>query len=390
MTRYIKSLPATRLEFQMFVLDELADELMEQGEDVIKITIGIAELPVPQRILKVFAETIYDHKKTHLVYPEGLPELREAIANYYNTQFEIDATSRQVFINVGTSSVFRNLFQLLSRPGLEILLPKPYYCLYLLSAILTDATIKYYDIDYQTGGINFDSFKQVFNPDKTSVVVINSPGNPLGNIIPKEDIVELNNIVDGQAYIMHDDIYNNTVFYADYESPLSYLNKHRDVQIITNAFSKGFRMYTKRVGYAIVPESLIMPMRIMQQHTLLTSDPVNQYGMVEALKDLDSPRQLMKVYRSRAEYSYNTLKGTGCNPIKSYGGFYITLDCDAWIKEKNMESSKDLAKDILQKVHVATVPGTDFGIPNGLRLAFCNERYNEAIDRLKVYFTECN
>ena len=117
MTRYIKPLPAARLEFQMFVLDELADELIEQGKDVIKITIGVAEMPVPDRILKVFAETIYDHKKTHLVYPEGLPELREAIANYYNTQFKVDTTSHQVFINVGTSSVFRNLFQLLSCPG---------------------------------------------------------------------------------------------------------------------------------------------------------------------------------------------------------------------------------------------------------------------------------
>ena len=162
----------------MFVLDELADELIEQGKDVIKLTIGIAEMPVSDRILKVFAETIYDHEKTHVVYPEGLPELREAIANYYNTQFKIDTTPEHVFTNVGTSSVFRNLFQLLSRPGLEILLPKPYYCLYLLSAILTDATTKYYDIDYQTGGIDFDSFKQVFDPEKTSVVVINSPGNP--------------------------------------------------------------------------------------------------------------------------------------------------------------------------------------------------------------------
>lgn len=390
MTRYVKSLPATRLEFQMFVLDELADELIEQGEDVIKITIGIAEMPVPDRILKVFVDTIYDHEKTHRVYPEGLPELREAIANYYNTQFKVKTTFNQVFVNVGTSSIFRNLFQLLSCPGLEILLPKPYYCLYLLSAILTDATIKYYDIDEQTGGINFDSFKQVFNPDKTSVVVINSPGNPLGNVIPKEDIIELNDIVAGQAYIMHDEIYNNTMFYADYESPLTYLDKHRDVHVITNAFSKGFRMYTKRVGYAIVPESLIMPMRIMQQHTLLTCDPVNQYGMVEALKDLESPRQLMEVYRGRAEYSYNTLKDTGCNPIKADGGFYITLDCGDWVKVKNMESSKDLAIDILQKVYVATVPGTDFGIPNTLRLAFCNERYEEAIDRLKVYFTEDN
>ncbi len=385
--RYIKELPSERLEFQMFVLDELADALLAKGEDVIKVTIGIAELPIPERVQKVFAETLHDHEKTHVVYPEGLPELRQAIARYYKEHFHVETSPDNVFINVGTSAVFRNLFQLLSRPGLEILLPQPYYCLYLLSAILSDATIKYYDLDLKTGGIDFDSFNQVFDREKSSVIVLNSPGNPLGNVIPRQDIVRLNDIVAGQAYIIHDEIYNNVVFYDQYESPLTYLNRYKDAHIITNAFSKGFRMYTKRVGYAIVPEPLIMPVRIMQQHTLLTADPVNQHGMVEALRDLDSPRELMEVYRSRAEYSYNTLKDTGCHPIKAHGGFYVTLDCENWIKEKGFTDSKDLAKDILEKVYVATVPGTDFGIPNTLRLAFCNSRYNEAIDRLRIYFT---
>lgn len=384
---YIKELPSERLEFQMFVLDELADTLLAAGKDVIKITIGICELPVPDQVQKVFADTLYDYEKTHVVYPEGLPALRQAIAEYYNDHFKVPAKPENVFINVGTSAVFRNLFQLLSRPGLEILLPKPYYCLYLLSAILTDATIKYYDIDLETGGIDFDSFNTVFDQEKTSVVVINSPGNPVGNVIPKKDIVRLNDIVAGQAYIIHDEIYNNMVFYDDYVSPLTYLEKHKESHIITNAFSKGFRMYTKRVGYAIVPEPLTMPVRIMQQHTLLTADPVYQEGMIEALKDLESPREVRELYRSRAEYSYNTLKDTGCCPIKSNGGFYITLACDQWIKKNGFVDSKDLAKDILKKVYVSTVPGTDFGVPNGLRLSFCNDRYNEAIDRLRIYFT---
>nr|VFK18090.1 MAG: aspartate aminotransferase [Candidatus Kentron sp. LPFa] len=386
--KYIKILPADRLEFQMFVLDDLADELLANGKDVIKVTIGISELPIPEKVQKVFSETLLDHEKTHLVYPEGLPELRQAITEYYDKNYGVKTTPNNVFVNVGTSAVFRNIFQLTGHPGSEILLPRPYYCLYLLSAILTDATIKHYEIDLKTGGIDFDSFSRAFDPKKTSVIVINSPGNPLGNIIPEADIARLNDIVAGQAHIIHDEIYNNVVFYDEYKSPLIYLDKHLDTQIITNAFSKGFRMYTKRVGYAIVPDSLMMPMRIMQQHTLLTSDPVNQYGMIEALKDLASPRELMVLYRNRAEYSFDNLKDTGCNPIKAYGGFYVTLDCDDWIKEKGFGDSKDLARDILEKVYVATVPSTDFGIPNGLRLSFCNSRYNEAIDRLRTYFTE--
>lgn len=379
---YIKELPAERLEFQMFVMDELADEMLREGKDVLKLTIGISELEVPHKVKQTFAETVFDYEKTHKVYPEGLPELRHAIADYYSTQYGVPTESRNVIINLGTSSIFRNLFQLLCEPGQEILLPRPYYCLYLLSAILVDAKIKFYDIDLQTRRINLESFERVYHPDKTAIVVLNNPGNPLGNVLSKADIIAVNNIVAGRSFIMHDEIYNNTMFYSPYESPLSYLDAYRDVHIITNGFSKGFRMYTKRVGYAILPERLIMPMRILQQHTLLTHDPVNQYGMVTALRDLESPKELTYIYRERAEYSYEKLKESGCNPIQSDGGFYITLECTDWIEANGMQSSKDLARDILRKVQVAVVPGTDFGIVNGLRLSFCNSRYKEAIDRL--------
>ena len=386
MTISIKQLPEVELEFQMFVMNELADKLINEGQDVIKLTIGISELPIPEKILRVFPDTIYDNEKNSLVYPQGLPELREAIAKYYNTQFHVRTTSENIVINVGTSAIYRNLLQLLCKPGLNVLLPKPYYSLYLLSAILVDANITFYDIDPKTYRLNLDSFRRVYEPDKTTVVILNNPGNPLGNLLTKEEIREINEIVAGNSFIIHDEIYNNTVFYSEYESPLAYLDKYREFNIITNAFSKGFRMYTKRIGYAILPDSLVTPMRILQQHTLLTCDPINQYGMIEALNDLESPKELMNIYRNRAEYTYEKLKGSKCNPIKPEGGFYIVLDCDDLIKERNLPSSQELALDILTTIQVATVPGTDFGIPNALRLSFCNNRYCEAIDRLNIYF----
>ena len=153
---YVKDLPPEALEFQMFVLDELADGLIAQGEDVIKVTIGIAELPVPQRVLDVFIDTVQDHAKTHVVYPEGLPELRQAVAAFYNTNYGTRVTDQDVIINTGTSPIFRNTFQLASQPGSQILLPKPYYCLYSVSALLAGAEITYYDIITDTGRVDIE------------------------------------------------------------------------------------------------------------------------------------------------------------------------------------------------------------------------------------------
>jgi len=371
----------------MFVLDELADEFLEQGKDVLKLTIGVPELPTPKPVLDRIVEALADPDYVRRVYPEGLPELREAIVDYYNAKYRADTSIDHVIVNTGTSPIFRNIFQLVSGQGREILLPRPYYALYVYCATLANATVKFYDIDLDTKRVDIDSFRRNFSPERTSLVVVNSPGNPIGNVVQPSELRELYDIVDGQAYILNDEIYNNCVFHDEFHSSLELLPEYRDVTIVTNSFSKGFRMYTKRVGFAILPKELQVNLRVMQQHTLLCTDPCYQYGMIAALEDEESPAELAALYRSRGEYTTRHLKHAGCEPVDAEGGFYAVLRCADWNREHGFASSKELARDILRQAHVAVVPGTDFGIPQDLRLAFCNDRYNEGIDRLRSYFS---
>jgi aspartate/methionine/tyrosine aminotransferase len=377
----------TDLEFQMFVLDELADELVADGADVVKLTIGVPDLPMPEPVLERIVEKLHDPDFVRRVYPEGLPELREAIAEFYTRRHAANVSAESVIVNTGTSPIFRNIFQLVSGPEYEIMIPRPYYALYLYCATLAGAKVKFYDIDVDTKRVDLESFRSNFSPDRTALVVINSPGNPLGNIVSPAEMQEMYEIVDGQAYILNDEIYNNTMFYDEFHSPLALLPNHRATTIVTNSFSKGYRMYTKRVGFAILPPELHSNLRVIQQHTLLCTDPCYQYGMIAALADEASPAELTAIFRARAEYTTDQLAGTGCTPVAAEGGFYAVLRCEEWNAQHGFASSKELARDILQRVHVAVVPGTDFGVPHDLRLAFCNARYNAGIDRLRDYFT---
>ncbi|MQF90386.1 MAG: aminotransferase class I/II-fold pyridoxal phosphate-dependent enzyme [SAR202 cluster bacterium] len=386
MPKPINNFMPADLEFQMFVLDEHADELIDQGKDVLKLTIGVPELPTPQVVLDRIVDVLNDPDFVRRVYPEGLPELREAIASYYNKMCQSDVSKDNIVVSTGTSPIFRNLFQLVSGEGREILLPRPYYALYVYCATLANATVKFYDIDPKTMRIDLDSFRENFSPERTSLVVVNSPGNPLGNIVNPDELRQIYEIVDRQAYILNDEIYRNCLFYEDFKSPLEILPEYNDITIVTNSFSKGFRMYTKRVGFAIMPQELQVNLRVMQQHTLLCTDPCYQYGMIAALDDEESPAELAGVYKGRAEYTTKQLLETGCEPIAAEGGFYAVLRCADWNRSQGFDSSKELAHDILKKANVAVVPGTDFGIPQDLRLAFCNDRYDEGIDRLKSYF----
>src|SRR5207248_257671 len=201
------------LEFQMFVMDELADAAAARGEDVIKLTIGITDLPAPGPVVDAIARKARDAAFTRLVYPEGLPELREAVARYYNTQFGAGVDADHVIVHTGTSPLFRNLFQLLCRPGQEVLIPRPYYALYKVCALLAGARVTFYDVDLHTRRVDLDSFLRAFSAERTAVVVINNPGNPLGNVLSRDEVLQIYQAVGDRAYVVNDEIYNNCCFY---------------------------------------------------------------------------------------------------------------------------------------------------------------------------------
>lgn len=373
-------------KFLMFVMDERANRFDASGKEAIRMTLGKSELPLNPNIVAAMQSASGDFDKYTQVFPAGLPELKTELAKYYKSKYNVAIDPENFIISTGTSALFRNLFHLLLKEGDEVLIPLPYYSLYHFCALLMGAKIKYYKIDLETRRVDFDSFEENFT-DKTKIVVINSPGNPLGNVLSKEELYKIDGIVNGRAAIINDEIYANVCFDDDGISVMQ-LTDAKSVFITTDAFSKGYRMYTKRVGYCIVPDELITPLTVIQHHTLLTVDPVVQYGAIAALKYQDDINTLRNIYKERRDYTVSKFKSvTTVKPIYSQGGFYITLDCAEYMKSKNIETSLELAEKIMEAVNVATVPGSDFGLPHTLRLSFSSHRYNEGIDRMVSFLS---
>ena len=253
--------------FLMFVLDQMAYDYEKAGKDVIRMTLGKSELPLHPDIIQMIIDAMSDFKKSALVFPGGLPDLKEKLSEYYREKHQLDINPGNIIISVGTSTIFRNLFYLFLKKGDEVLLPLPYYSLYHFSALLAQAKIRYYKIDMDTLELDRESFKENFT-DKTKLVVINSPGNPFGNILTKEELYFIDSIVDGRAPIINDEVYDNVCF--DGQSPsVMGLNDAGSMFITTNSFSKAYRMYSRRVGWCIVPDELVTPMTVIQHHTLL-------------------------------------------------------------------------------------------------------------------------
>jgi aspartate/methionine/tyrosine aminotransferase len=372
-------------KFLMFVLDEMAHEYEKRYDDVIRLTLGKSELPPADSVTAAMVEAMARPDKSTLVFPSGLPELRERIALDYRQRHGVEVDPRTVLVNVGTSSLFRNIFQLLAGAGDEVLVPRPYYPLYPFCALLVNAGVRYYDIDLRTLEIDYDSLAAGVN-DRTRIVVVNSPGNPLGNVVRKGDFARIDEILNGRALIINDEIYANAYFDDPSYSALQLMNAKSPIAV-TNGFSKAHRMYTRRCGWAVVPREMVEPLTVMQHHTLLCTDPVSQFGGIAALDDNSGVDAIVDSCRRRRNYTIAQFrKVDDVHAVGSQGGFYLTLDCQAVIRRRGFDDSLTLARAIMREKHVATVPGSDFGLPGTLRLSFTSAAYEEGVDRLVEFF----
>jgi aspartate/methionine/tyrosine aminotransferase len=373
--------------FLMFVMDYMAYEYEKAGLHPIRLTLGKSELPVHPDINQAIIDALSNFKHSSLVFPGGLPELKERLSLHYKEMYNLNINPANIIISVGTSTLFRNLFYLFVDRGDEVLLPLPYYSLYHFSALLVRAKIRYYRINSGTLRLDKESFAENFT-DSTKLVVINSPGNPLGNILTREELLFMDRVVNGRAPIINDEVYDNMCFDDQCVSVME-LSDTQSVFITTNSFSKAYRMYSRRVGWCIVPDELITPMTVIQDHTLLTTDPICQFGALKALDYQHEVEYLRTLYKGRRDYTLEQFKKvTDVEAMPSTGSFYITLDCKKYMDKRGISSSLDLATKIMEAKHVATVPGSDFGLPYTLRLSFSCRRYKEGIDHLVDLFNE--
>lgn len=374
-------------EFFVLKINKVVNKMIAEGKDIIKLNIGKSELPMPQYVEDEFIEKMNDRELREIVNPQGLPELREEIAKTYREKRNAQITAENIFINNGTSPFFLALFLLLTNPGDDILLPLPYYPTYAASANMVRANKTFYHI--RDGRIDMEELKANFVPGKTKVVFLNSPGNPLGNVISREELKEILEFVDGRAYIISDEIYDGFVYNNDFTSAFEVYNPKRDKLVVMNGFSKIHHMYTRRLGFAIVPDELIPTLLKFQQYTIVCVDPVTQYGGLVAIKNKEDLieaeiKDEVQEYAKRLAACEELIASTKLKLIRPEGSFYMCLDVSEYIPD-GAATAMELAENILEHAHVAATPGRDFGVDNIFRISLTSSRVVEGIGKMCDY-----
>jgi aspartate/methionine/tyrosine aminotransferase len=375
-----------RAEGAYFVLAQ-AQALEAEGRDIIHLEIGQPDIDTYETVAHAGIEAI---QAGHTRYnpPAGIPELREIIAQDVSRRLGLSVSVDQVVISPGAKP---NLFfptLALVEPGDEVLYPDPGFPSYAaMIGVAGGVPVPVPLVEGANFSFDLDSFDKLIS-SRTRLIILNSPGNPTGGVMPQSDLEHIANLASKHdCWVISDEIYSR-IHYLDDEVPsIVNLPGMDDRTILVDGFSKTYAMTGWRLGYGVMPAGLAHRVMLLATHAYGCTAHFTQYAGLEALRgsqaEVDAMLTRYRQRRDRLVSGLNTLPGVRCELPQ--GAFYAFPN----IKETGI-SSKELADKILNEAGVALLPGTAFG-PLGegyLRLSYATslEQIDRALERLTTFF----
>ena len=357
---------------------ERAHELERDGIDIIHLEVGEPDFDTPAGIKEAACRAL-DEGHTHYTHSLGIPELREAISEYYENTYGVSVDPDQIVISSGTSPAMFAMFSALLDPGDEVIISDPHYACYPNFVKFVQGVPVMVKVDEEDG---FQFRPEAISEkitDRTKAIFINSPSNPTGNLLSAERMQTISEL---SPYIVSDEIYHGLVYEGKEHSILEYT----DNAFVLNGFSKLYAMTGWRLGYMIAPKPFIRPIQKIKQNFFISANAMVQRAGIAALKYCkDDVVRMKQIYDDRRRFMIRRLKEIGFGiTVEPTGAFYVFANA----KHISGDSYR-LAFDILDKAHVGVAPGIDFG-PNGegyLRFSYANSKENiaEGMDRLERY-----
>jgi aspartate/methionine/tyrosine aminotransferase len=367
-----------------------ARALEAQGRDVIHLEIGEPDFPTAQHIVQA-AKQALDEGWTHYGPPQGLPELREAIASYVCRTRGIRAGPEHVCVVPGGKPVIFFPMLALLEPGDEVIYPNPGFPIY--ESMINFLAAKPVPIPLvEERGFSFDlnALRAGLTP-KTKMLILNSPHNPTGGVIPAADIRSIAGLVrDRDLIVLSDEIYSRIYFE---EPPLSIaaLPGMLEKTIILDGFSKTYAMTGWRMGYGVMPEWLVEAVnKLMVNSNSCTASFTQRAGIAALNGPQDEVTKMVAEFRRRRD--------AFCARLNELPGVRCTLPGGAFYAYPNITGtgwkSEALADALLDRAGVACLSGTSFGAygEGYLRFSIASsyEKLMAAIDRIRQFLTSAS
>jgi aspartate/methionine/tyrosine aminotransferase len=373
------------LTFEVVELFKQAQALAAAGHDIISMGIGEPDFTAPRLVLDALERASRAGLSGYSA-PAGLSALREKIAGFYETQFGAKVNPARVIVTAGASGALALACAALVDPGAEVLMPDPSYPAnsnFVLASggkprLIPSSAAKRFQLSAQ-------DVREHWTPT-TRGVLIASPSNPTGTSIAPAELAELMaEVKKRDGFVMMDEIYLGLSYDG---RPQSALTLDDDI-IIINSFSKYFHMTGWRLGWLIVPESMIRPVEKIAASMAICAPTLAQYAALACFEDesmgIYETRRL--AFKERRDYLLPEFERLGLHvPVKPDGAFYIYSDISAF-----QEHSAAFSQRLLLQAGIAAVPGLDFGPTHAahtVRFSYATgmDRLQMAVERMEKLF----
>jgi aspartate/methionine/tyrosine aminotransferase len=373
------SLLGTETAFEVLVK---ARALEAQGRDVVHLEIGEPDFDTPGHIIEAGKQAL-DQGYTHYGPSAGLPELREAIALDVSRSRGISSRPEQVVVTPGAKPIMFFVLMALAQPGDEVIYPNPGFPIY--ESVIRFVGAKPVPIplrEERNFCLDVDELRSLVT-NRTRLIIINSPQNPTGGVLPPEDLQAIAAIaVQHGIPVLADEIYSRMLYDTDFSS-IAACDGMQDLVIILDGFSKTYAMTGWRLGYGVMPEPLAVHITRLMTNSNSCTASFTQRAALAALQGPHTAVDDMMAEFGRRRNLFieglNAIDGLQC--AMPQGAFYAFPNVSSV-----SPSSQKLADSLLQEGGVASLSGKDFGTygEGYIRFSYANslENLQKALERI--------
>ena len=376
-------------------LEGVVADMKAAGVDIIGMNAGEPDFETPENIRDA-CKWALDEGKTRYVNVPGIADLRKAICEKLKKDNGVDYTPAQICVSTGAKQALNNAVMATVNAGDEVIIPMPGWVSYVEIVKLVGGIPVCVETmpDFQ---LDLDAIEKAITP-KTAAIMINTPNNPTGAVYTRESLEKLADLaVKHDFYIISDEVYEKLIYNGKKHACVaSFSEDAYNHTIIINGMSKAFAMTGWRCGYTAAPADIAAGISAIQGHTTSNSTTFVQWAAIEALKHNDNTvKEMVGEYARRKDYTYGRLtamKGIVCANVD--GAFYLLPDVSYYFDKKadgrELKDSFGFCNYILEKAHVAIVPGGAFNAPRCVRIAYTNsmEKIAEGLDRIEKALSE--
>lgn len=362
-----------------------AKEMKKQGIDVISFGAGEPDFDTPDHIKKAAVQAI-NEGFTKYTATSGIQELKQVVCEKLKKDNHLSYIPQEILVSTGAKQCLYNIIQVLINPEDEVIIPSPYWVSYEEMVKLADGVCIFLPT------VNFKINAPILEKavtKKTKALILNSPSNPTGTVYDRKELEAVAKVcIKHHIYVISDEIYEPLIYGKKHISIASLNKAIKKLSIVVNGVSKTYSMTGWRIGYCAGEKEIIKAAASLQDHS--TSNP-NSIAQKAALAALKGPQGMVSVmrdtYKKRRDYMVGRLqKIKGLRVQKPDGAFYVFINISS-LYTKHIAGSVEFCSRLLEKAHIAAIPGKAFGDDRYMRLSYAtsDENIRKGLDRLESF-----